>query len=210
MKHEAIDKEFFYLASEDKKLKEAVKELIFTALKENGGRITFVPKNDDADYPVTATLWGKHDNPIIEITDVYLSGKGEIFADGYDQSTGILEKEFLIYPEQFLEIMYFIGAVLEWKDTVEEENREETVEKPEYEVTILFGSEVVCEYSDTGEIPSEDWINEHGGVVDTLTFKSKEYMDAYLEGLNAADGWEETLVLDPFMVDLLKQKRESK
>jgi hypothetical protein len=207
MKHETIDKEFFYLASEDKKLKAAVKEIILTTLKENGGRITFVPEDGDADYPVTATLWGKHDCPLIDIADVYLSGKGEIFADGYNQSTGILETEFLIYPEQFLEIMYFISAVLKWKDTVEEEKQEEQVKKP-FEVTILFGSEVICEYKENGKFPSEEWLEENGGVINIKTFETEEQMIFYLEGLNDADGWLECLVLDDFMKKLIEEERK--
>jgi hypothetical protein len=198
-----MEKEYFRLLAQEQRIGGRMKDLIIKALKENNGKISFTPECEDDEYPVSATLYGKHDCPVIEISDVYLNEHDEIYADGYEQQCGILEKGFEIYPEQYSDILHFIGAVLEWK-----QGAEEIAEKQEYEVTILFGSEVVCEYSDTGEIPSEDWINEHGGVVDTLTFKSKEYMDAYLEGLNAADGWLETLVLDDFMIKLLNEKRK--
>ncbi|MDR2805795.1 MAG: hypothetical protein LBB85_09200 [Dysgonamonadaceae bacterium] len=133
MKHETIDREYFHLMAEEKKLKDGMKEVILAALKENGGRITFTPESDDDEYPVVATLWGTHDHPDIEITDVYVGKPEAISAAGADSSTGIKETGFEIYPEQYPEIMHFIGAVLEWKNTLDEK------ENP-LEITVLFGS----------------------------------------------------------------------
>ncbi|KAA6302804.1 MAG: hypothetical protein EZS26_000974 [Candidatus Ordinivivax streblomastigis] len=200
------NEEYIRLIAEERTLRNQMKELVIATLKENNGRITFTPENEDDEYPVSATLWGKHDSPIIDISDVYLKENDEIYADGIDQQTGILEKEFRIYKEQYSDVLHFIGAVLNWKDTVETET--DNSESGQFEVTILFGSEVVEQYEETGEIPSEDWLDANGGVVDTKGFKSKELMDAYLEGIADADGWLETLVLDPFMVELLEQKRK--
>jgi hypothetical protein len=206
MKHERPDKEYFHLIAEEKKLRDSMKEVILLALKENSSRITFVPEDEDSEYPVIATLWGKHDSPNIEISDVYLGKQDAIFADGYEYPYGIFEKGFEIYPEQYWDITHFIAAVLGWKNTAEEEEKEQ--EENPLEITVLFGSNVICEYSDTGELPSKEWLEENGGVIDTKTFESKELMNAYLEGLNDADGWLETLVLDDFMKKLLAQNRK--
>jgi hypothetical protein len=203
MKYKKTDREYFHLLAEEKKLRNSMKELILSVLKENNDRITFVPEDEEDEYPVAATLWGKHDNPVIEITDVYLGKHDAILADGIEQSTGIIEEGFEIYSEQFSDVLHFIGAVVDWKNTIEEEPEENPVE-----ITVLFGSDVICEYSDTGELPSEEWLNDNGGVIDTKTFESKELMNAYLEGLNDADGWLETLVLDDFMKNLLKENRK--
>jgi hypothetical protein len=101
MKHKTIDREYFCLMAEEKKLKEGMKEVILQALKENGGRITFTPQDEEGEYPVCVVLWGKHDNLLVEITDVYLGKQEEIFVDGIEQFYGIIGKEFLIYEEQY-------------------------------------------------------------------------------------------------------------
>ena len=44
---------------------------------------------DDNNFPVTTTLYGKHDTPRIKLTDVYLTDDGEyLLADGIDAETG--------------------------------------------------------------------------------------------------------------------------
>lgn len=191
-----------------------MKGLIVESLKGNGGRITFMPENEGDEYPVCATLWGKHDSPNIEISDVYPGEHGGIFADGINQATGILEKNFEIFPEQYWDIMHFIAAVLEWKNTPDnkgsgETRQEQQADKP-VEIKIIFGSEAVRHYEETGEIPSDEWLNENGGVVDTKKFETEEQMKFYLEGIHDADGWPETLVPDDFMKNLLKEKRKLK
>ena len=77
------------------------------------------------------------------------------------------------------------------------------------EITIIFGSEAVNEYEETGKIPTDEWLADNGGVVQIKQFESQELLDAYLEGINDADGWLESLVLDPFTVELTKEIRES-
>jgi hypothetical protein len=209
----------FQLMAEEKKLKEGMKEVILQALKENGGKITFTPQDEEGEYPVCVVLWGKHDNPLVEITDVYLGKQEEIFVDGIEQFYGIIEKEFLIYEEQYREILHFIGAVLEWKKDsspvtatfrdnkdnpdinitdvyldkhdrilvdgyngwkgiretrleVESEQYRDVLhfigfvlgwengdtEPKKHEITVLFGSELIAQYSETGKIPSEEWL----------------------------------------------------
>lgn len=66
---------------------------------------------DSDNFPVTSTLYGRHDNPQIRITDIYLCGN-EIYADGIDSDTDEKRCEFLIYTEQLSDVMYFIGQVL--------------------------------------------------------------------------------------------------
>jgi hypothetical protein len=199
------EEQYFKLIAEEKTLRGKMKNLIIATLKENNGRVTFIPEDEDDEYPVSATLWGKHDCPIIDISEVYLQND-EIYADGIDQQTGVLEKEFLIYPEQYSDVLHFIAAVLNWKYSAKQESKESDTEQ--MSVTVLFGSDLILEYETTGEIPSEEWLMENGGVVDTKTFKSQELMNAYLEGINDADGWLDSLVLDPFTIELYTDMRE--
>jgi hypothetical protein len=199
--------EYSKLLAEEKALSNKMKALIISSIEEHSGKITFIPEDEDDEYPVSATLYGKHDCPVIDISEVYLGKNDEIYAAGIDRQTGIFEKDFLIYTEQFSGVLHFIAAVLGWNTSTTEV--EEEPETEDLELTVLFGSDVIAEYSNTGELPSEEWLLENGGVIDTKTFRSKEHRDAWLEGLNAADGWLETLVLDPFMIELIRQKRES-
>lgn len=63
-------------------------------------------------FPVTSTLYGRHDTPRIRITDVYSEGN-HIYADGIDDDTDEKRREFLIYSEQLSDIFYFIGHVVD-------------------------------------------------------------------------------------------------
>ncbi len=69
-------------------------------------------------------------------------------------------------------------------------------------VTVIFGTEAVRHHDDTGNIPSEEWLMDNGGVVDTKTFNTKEEYIAYTEGVNDADGWLDHAILEPEMVDV--------
>lgn len=89
-------------------------QFITDAISRHGGRIRYVPESNDddsTDYPVTSTLYGKHDNPSINITDVYLIGDA-IHADGIDNETGDKRERFFIYPEHLSDILSFVGHVL--------------------------------------------------------------------------------------------------
>ena len=203
-----MEKEYHYLISEDNKIKDRVRDLIVAALEENGGRITFTPDpkdGDDYEYPVSATLWGKQDSPTVDITDVYFSeNRMTIYADGVNQTSGYMEKEYEIYPDQYMDIVSFIATVLKWKQCGVRGDKETAP----HEITVLFGSDVICEYKDTGEFPSEAWLEENGGVINTKSFKTKEELDAYIEGLNDSDGWVENLVLDDFMKNMIEKERK--
>lgn len=111
-------KTFKQLSLQEEQLKADMKSFIIVALGENNGRISLnIPQDteqelDDDNYPVVSTLYGKHDNPQIKITDVYLNTQAGFFADGIDDDTGEKRKEFYIYPEQYSDIFYFIAHVL--------------------------------------------------------------------------------------------------
>ena len=65
---------------------------------------------DDNNFPVTITLYGKHDTPRIKLTDVYLTDGGKyIHADGIDAETGEKRTGFYIYSEQYTDIFQFVG-----------------------------------------------------------------------------------------------------
>lgn len=114
-------KQYFKLIREEQSIQNRIRELIISALLENNNRISFVKQPDDEEeedqgdeYPVTSVLWGKHDTYSINITDVYLDEHNQIFADGIDDDTGCIEKQFQVYREQFSDILHFIGIVLGW------------------------------------------------------------------------------------------------
>jgi hypothetical protein len=60
--------------------------------------------------------------------------------------------------------------------------------------TVIFGSGAVNEYEETGNIPVK---NDIDGYADTVRFRTRAEMDAYLKGLNDADGWGKVMALDP-------------
>ncbi len=116
-------KQYNELIQTEKQLQEDMKNFILNTLKANNNHIAYTsPDADNEDvsmddkYPVISTLWGKHDTYNIAITDVYLKeygqGSVEIYADGIDQDTETVKREFLIYPEQFSDVMYFMMAPL--------------------------------------------------------------------------------------------------
>ncbi len=127
-------KQYNGLIRKEKQLQENMKKFILKTLKANGGRITYTPpdtdddKNDDDEeddilleekYPLISALWGIDGIYNIAITDVYFieyeNGVVNICADGIDQDTESVKKEFTIYPEQFSNIMYFIMFPLKKK-----------------------------------------------------------------------------------------------
>lgn len=95
-----------------------VKAFLIDTLRKHGGRISFVPKNKHEEYPVTATLYGQHDFPRIDISDLYLSDNGEhLMADGFEAEEGFREERrgFHIEPEQLSDALAFISHILQSK-----------------------------------------------------------------------------------------------
>lgn len=87
------------------------RERIVETLRRHGGRVTYTPGNEDGEYPVAALVYGKHDFPRIDITDVYLEEDNYIMADGID-SDGSKRTGFQIYDEQLYDIALFLKWVL--------------------------------------------------------------------------------------------------
>jgi hypothetical protein len=118
------------LRSEEKRISNAICDFIIAVLKENNGRITFTPENEedgDSDYPVTATFWSNKDNPNIDVTDVYLDENDRVFADGYNNYSGIFETRLEVETGQYSDVLYFIGFVLNWENSfAEAEEKSET------------------------------------------------------------------------------------
>jgi hypothetical protein len=199
------EKEYNRLSRAESELNGQMKDLIIKTLKEHNGRITFLPKDEYDEYPITATLYGKYDNPTVDISNVYLDKYDHIYVDGINVQSYLKEERFEIYPEHFSDVFHFIAAVLGWRWRKKED---ETPNKESFEITVLFGSDVINEYSETGKMPSEEWLAENGGVINTVTFDSQEELNAYAEGIHNADGWMECLVLDDFMKKLLEDERK--
>lgn len=91
-----------------------IRTFIFSILSKHGRvslKLTEEELLDSDNFPVTSTLYGRHDNPQIRITDVYLNGNA-IYADGIDSDTGEKRHEFQIYSEQLSDVLYFIGHVV--------------------------------------------------------------------------------------------------
>lgn len=64
-------------------------------------------------------------------------------------------------------------------------------------VTAIFGEDAVREFDTTGQIPSEKWLMDNGGVVDEKTFRTQEEYDAYMEGVNDTAEWNDSHFLKP-------------
>lgn len=106
-----------WLHARQQRLLAKMKAQILRLLSQNGGRITFQPdpqavEDDCVEYPVTMSFYGKHDNPNISITDIYLDDDGEMMVDGSDSCLGNEETGFTVYPEHYAWVLDFIAIVL--------------------------------------------------------------------------------------------------
>ncbi len=84
-------------------------------LKEKGKISLGLSKEDELDkgnFPVTTTLYGRHDTPRIRLTDIYLDGE-YIYADGIDDDTDEKRTEFIVYSEQYADVFQFIGHCMQ-------------------------------------------------------------------------------------------------
>lgn len=63
--------------------------------------------------------------------------------------------------------------------------------------TVICGGSAVREYDEYGEVPSREWLDEHGGVVEEKEFRTQEEYSAYSMGLADAAEWEDTMLLHP-------------
>lgn len=96
------------------------KALLIDILNRNGGRITSYPVPDEdggVEYPITMAFYGKHGNPNISITDVYLNEHDEPYVDGIDEEIGSVERGFQVYPEHVSWALDFLTIALGFKKT---------------------------------------------------------------------------------------------
>jgi hypothetical protein len=115
-----MKQEYHRLKFKEETISEKKKALILRALKENNGRITFEKEEEeDDDYPPATILYGRKDTCCISVTDVYTDEEDNILADGMDDDSGNYKCGFRIEPEQYSDILYFIGYVLGWIDSME-------------------------------------------------------------------------------------------
>ena len=56
-------------------------------------------------------------------------------------------------------------------------------------ITTIFGEDAVRKYEENNELPSEEWLADNGGVVDEKEFETEAEYNAYIAGVNDADGW---------------------
>lgn len=103
------------LAEQLSGIEKGIEAYILSILNKHG-RVSLNLTEDEAldknNFPVTSTLYGRHDTPRIRITDVY-SKDNHIYADGIDDDTDEKRHGFVIYREQLSDMFYFIGHVVD-------------------------------------------------------------------------------------------------
>lgn len=62
--------------------------------------------------------------------------------------------------------------------------------------TVICGGSAVREYDEYGKIPTDKWLEDHGGVVDDKQFNTPGEYDAYSKGLADAADWDETILVN--------------
>lgn len=108
-------REYRKLAQRLSQTQDDVMKFITSFLRRNGKvslNLTEEEEENNENFPVTSSLYGRHDCPLINITDVYLMDD-VIYADGIDSDTGEKRREFYIYPEQYADVFNFIAHVAE-------------------------------------------------------------------------------------------------
>ena len=105
------------LLERERGLRHDMELCILQLLRANGGRMSLtVPKqNDDEweefDFPVTTALYGRHSTDNVDITSIYAEpNHSAIYADG--MVAGCPEKGYRLFPEQYMDALWFIRCVL--------------------------------------------------------------------------------------------------
>lgn len=102
------------LQHRERRLQADIDMMIRRLLALHGGRIMYHPEPDEdgcVEYPVSMALYDKHDNPTINITDVYLDEDGILRTDGTDDE-GSNNRGFQLYPEHYSWALDFITIAL--------------------------------------------------------------------------------------------------
>ena len=106
------DKEYAELNEQLHQAEQDILQFMLELLKKKG-RISLglseEEEQDDNNFPITTTLYGRHDTPRIKLTDVYLSEGDHLSADGIDAETGEKRSGFYVYSEQYADVFHFIG-----------------------------------------------------------------------------------------------------
>lgn len=122
------------LISLQKELEERQKNFIIETVKSNGGIITFKPElvdegDDDTDrelYPMTAVFYDGHESyPNVSITAVHVFKHPkiehiDIYVDGINQETNEHQENFEVCPEDYSNVVTFIGATLGFNNQQQE------------------------------------------------------------------------------------------
>lgn len=106
--------EYSQLAEQLSEIEKEIEAFILSILNKYGRvslNLTEEEALDKSNFPVISTLYDRHDTPRIRITDAYSEGN-HIYADGIDDDTDEIRREFLIYREQLSDMFYFIGHTL--------------------------------------------------------------------------------------------------
>lgn len=68
------------------------------------------------------------------------------------------------------------------------------------EAQVIFGEDAIARFEETGKVPTDYWLSKHGGVVDTVEFKTMDEYNAYNQALNDVDGWHGSHLLSPKVI----------
>ena len=106
------DKEYAELNERLNQAEQDILQFMLELLKKKG-RISLdlsgEEEQDDNNFPITTTLYGRHDTPRIKLTDVYLSEVDHLTADGIDAETGEKRAGFYVHAVQYADVFHFIG-----------------------------------------------------------------------------------------------------
>lgn len=114
IRRDGTDDPIVSLVSRANAWQKEARERIVETLRRHGGRVTYTPEDEYGEYPVAALVYGRHDFPRIDITDVYLEEEEReiyIMADGID-TDGSKRTGFQISDEQLYDIALFLKWVL--------------------------------------------------------------------------------------------------
>ena len=62
--------------------------------------------------------------------------------------------------------------------------------------TIILGEQAVEHYTETGNMPTAEWLMDNGGVVDHVDFRTRAEYDAYVRALSDGHGWGDYKVVE--------------
>ncbi len=106
------------LVDREGELRRDMLAFILQHLRQNGGRISLkMPETPEDwaafEFPATTTLYGRHSNDSIDITDVYVEPDySTIYADGQLNGHGDMMRCYQIHPEHYSDVVWFISCVL--------------------------------------------------------------------------------------------------